>query len=186
MKILSTASYKFLRPALGDGLPHPQTLRCYAHPDDINVGLDLNHLENAGKFSENLAERNFDCIICSDLGYGDEKTEYVNGLFVGLAQNRDDILPAKNVLIFLFQAVTGRFRMVVAYYFVKGLLEKQLKDILLTLLIQIRAKTNLRVIAWGSDHGADNQGCRKELIRDEIFLHGDFRILEDWQEKLLT
>lgn len=56
IKILSSASYKFLSAAFGDGLLQPRTLRSHAHPDEINVGLDLNHLENVGEFSENLEE----------------------------------------------------------------------------------------------------------------------------------
>lgn len=69
---------------------------------------------------------------------------------------------------FLVQSVKDRIRMIEAYCLVKGLLGKQLKDILVELLNQIKERTKLRVIAWGSNHGIENRGCKKEFIRDEI------------------
>lgn len=67
---------------------------------------------------------------------------------MGVAKHSADIRPAKNVLIFLVQSVTGRLRMVSAYYFVQGLLGKHLKNILVELLVCIKERTKLRVIPW--------------------------------------
>lgn len=116
-------------------------------------------------------------MIC-DLGYGDKNFEYSNNNIVGLADNAGGIVPAKNVLIFIAQSVAGGFPMVLSYYFVKNLNGTDLKKYLVANLIELKAKSKLRAIAWGSDHGAENMGCRKALGMQEKSFHGSLLIVD--------
>lgn len=174
MKVISSSAYRFIRAALSCALPHPSTLRSYSEPHDIKAGIDVRHLETIGDFSENLPEKDRQCIIICDQGYGDEKLEYVNGQVLGIAENQTEIVAAKNILIFIVQAVFGKFRMVVFFYFVKNLDGSHLSKVLKQMLVAIEKCTKLRIVAWGSDHGPENKGCRSKLVFDEKTLPWSF------------
>ena len=60
--------------------------------------------------------------------------------------------------------VCGKFWKVVAYYFVKNLNGADLAGYLKAVIKAITEMTSLRVVAWGSDNGPANIGCRTELM----------------------
>lgn len=60
------------------------------------------------------------------MGYGDEQFDYVSRNLVGLKGNKTGVMAAKNISVFIVQAICDRLRMVVAYYFVKNLKQAEL------------------------------------------------------------
>lgn len=124
-----------------------KSLRSYSEPNDIKAGIGVIHLEFIGAFSENLPEKDRQCIVICDRGYGYEKSRYVNGTVSKTAENQKNIVAARNVLIFLVQAVFGKFRIVVSFYFVKNLDGSDLSKVFSEVLIAVAKYTKLRIIA---------------------------------------
>lgn len=93
--------------------------------------------------SGNLTEKDEQCILFCVKGYGDKKLEYTNGAILVVAKNLSNIVAATNVLVFLVEAVFGKFRVVAALYFVKNLDDWHLSQVLTKTLIAIAKFTNL-------------------------------------------
>lgn len=62
-----------------------KNLRTYSEPNDIKAGIDVKHLELIGAFTKKLPEKDRQCIVICDQGYGDVKSEDVNGTVLGIA-----------------------------------------------------------------------------------------------------
>lgn len=105
----------FVIPVLNRSFLHPNTLRSYSQPTDMRARVNLKPSEIVGAMRQKLPEKDCQCILICDQGYGNEKLQYYNGKFLGLAEIQPDIVSAKNVLIFIIQAVFEKFRMVVSF-----------------------------------------------------------------------
>ncbi|XP_055327471.1 uncharacterized protein LOC129580814 isoform X1 [Paramacrobiotus metropolitanus] len=167
---LSSGCYGFLRRVLGAALPHSRTLRDHTAQWDIEDGEDIEHMIKLGEFCETIPDSNRDVNLICDATYQTEQVEYINGSVIGLAENNDEVIPAKNVLIFIIQSVVGNVRKIVSYHFVKNLKGSDLAKILLRNLRLLGQHTKFRANGLCSDHGAENAGCRGILgVVDNTF-----------------
>ncbi|XP_055357214.1 uncharacterized protein LOC129602245 [Paramacrobiotus metropolitanus] len=169
-KNLSAACYDFFRRVLGAALPHSRTLRDHTASYDIDDGEDVEHMRKLGEFCETIPDAYRDVNLICDVTYQTQQIEYVNGRVTGVAENQEEVIPAKNVLIFIIQSIVGNVRKIVSYHFVKNLKGKDLAKILLRNLRLLAMYTKFRNRGLCSDHGAENVGCRSVLrVQENVF-----------------